>query len=333
MDVLGPIIGETAARIVILAAVLLLIAALTLLLVGLALRIFRGRSFGLRGSRNRAPRLSVPDVLPVDSRRKLILVRRDTVEHLLLIGGATDLVIEQAIQRNVQPAQRGRPPAQGAREGAAPQNGPPAPAPTGAPPAGRPGPRPSPVNPAARPGTPPAQRPPSRPTPVPLRPVNTPGEPATTSSASVVPLGIAAPPRPSRMQPPPAAPIVGAGTALTAPARPTPAAGNSDTPPTSLARTDGAATDAAPIVTVTPDDAVLPAETARTIEAEMAALVPPAAERAEDQVKPADAAPTPVAEEPMVPTESDAEARERAERLSSRESDMAELLGEIFGKK
>ena len=136
------------------------------------------------------------------------------------------------------------------------------------------------------------------------------------------------------MQPPPAAPIVGAGAALTAPARPlTPTAGNNDTPPVNPARPDGAAVDAAPIVTVTPEDAVLPAETARIIEAEMAALVPtPVTDRTEADTKPAEA-PTPVAESPIVPTESDAEARERAERLSSRESDMAELLGEIFGKK
>jgi len=96
IDVLGPIIGEQAARIVILAAILLLIAALALVVVGLAFRIFRGRTFGFRGSRSRAPRLSVPDVMPVDSRRKLVLVRRDTVEHLLLVGGATDVVIETA---------------------------------------------------------------------------------------------------------------------------------------------------------------------------------------------------------------------------------------------
>ncbi|MGV8841593.1 MAG: flagellar biosynthetic protein FliO, partial [Bauldia sp.] len=133
IDVLAPIIGEQAARIVILAAILLLIAALALVVVGLAFRIFRGRSFGFRGSRNRAPRLSVPDVLPIDSRRKLVLVRRDAVEHLLLVGGATDVVIETAIQRAVQPGNR-RPVT------AAPAGGPPAPGPAapGAPAAGRP---------------------------------------------------------------------------------------------------------------------------------------------------------------------------------------------------
>ena len=35
----------------------------------------------------------------VDGRRRLVLVRRDNVEHLLLIGGPTDAVIEPNIGR------------------------------------------------------------------------------------------------------------------------------------------------------------------------------------------------------------------------------------------
>ncbi len=37
------------------------------------------------------------DAAAVDSRRKLVLIRRDDVEHLLLIGGPTDVVVEQNI--------------------------------------------------------------------------------------------------------------------------------------------------------------------------------------------------------------------------------------------
>lgn len=48
-------------------------------------------------SRNRQPRLAVMDAATIDTRRKLILVRRDNVEHLILIGGTTDLVVEQGI--------------------------------------------------------------------------------------------------------------------------------------------------------------------------------------------------------------------------------------------
>jgi hypothetical protein len=36
------------------------------------------------------PRLEVINAASVDGRRRLVLVRRDNVEHLLLIGGPTD---------------------------------------------------------------------------------------------------------------------------------------------------------------------------------------------------------------------------------------------------
>jgi hypothetical protein len=52
-----------------------------------------------RIGRGRVPRLAVIDAMPVDGRRRLVLVRRDNIEHLILIGGPTDVVVEQAIQR------------------------------------------------------------------------------------------------------------------------------------------------------------------------------------------------------------------------------------------
>lgn len=59
------------------------------------------RRFGpLAGLPVRRPgdrRLAVQEVLAIDPRRRLMLVRRDGVEHLLLIGGASDLVIETGI--------------------------------------------------------------------------------------------------------------------------------------------------------------------------------------------------------------------------------------------
>jgi flagellar protein FliO/FliZ len=42
-------------------------------------------------------RLEVVDHASVDSRRKLVLIRRDDVEHLLLTGGPVDVVIETGI--------------------------------------------------------------------------------------------------------------------------------------------------------------------------------------------------------------------------------------------
>ncbi|MBA4784441.1 MAG: flagellar biosynthetic protein FliO [Rhizobiales bacterium] len=61
------------------------------------LRGRRGPSPFIRGGRNRQPRLQVLDAAAVDARRRLVLVRRDDVEHLIMIGGPTDIVIESGI--------------------------------------------------------------------------------------------------------------------------------------------------------------------------------------------------------------------------------------------
>src|SRR5271165_1148137 len=50
-------------------------------------------------ARGRQPRLAVIDHASVDGRRRLILVRRDNVEHLLMIGGPTDIVVEPNIDK------------------------------------------------------------------------------------------------------------------------------------------------------------------------------------------------------------------------------------------
>ena len=60
------------------------------------------RRFGaarLAAGRGRQPRLAVIDAAAVDGRRKLIIIRRDNVEHLLMIGGPTDVVVETNIMR------------------------------------------------------------------------------------------------------------------------------------------------------------------------------------------------------------------------------------------
>lgn len=51
------------------------------------------------GPRGRQPRLAVIDAASVDARRRLVLIRRDNTEHLLMIGGPTDIVIEPNITR------------------------------------------------------------------------------------------------------------------------------------------------------------------------------------------------------------------------------------------
>jgi hypothetical protein len=43
------------------------------------------------------PRLSVSEQAAVDARRRLLLIRRDDVEHLIMTGGPVDVVIETGI--------------------------------------------------------------------------------------------------------------------------------------------------------------------------------------------------------------------------------------------
>ncbi len=71
--------------------------ALLLLIVVLWFMRNRAPSPFVRGGRNRQPRLQVLDAAAVDARRRLVLVRRDDVEHLIMIGGPTDIVIESRI--------------------------------------------------------------------------------------------------------------------------------------------------------------------------------------------------------------------------------------------
>jgi flagellar protein FliO/FliZ len=60
---------------------------------------FRGTGLTAIANRGRQPRLAVIDSANVDGRRRLILVRRDNVEHLLMIGGPTDVLVEPSIVR------------------------------------------------------------------------------------------------------------------------------------------------------------------------------------------------------------------------------------------
>jgi len=75
-----------------------------LALIGAAfwlVRRFGGNRIGASAKGGRLPRLAVIDATPVDNRRRLVLVRRDNIEHLLMIGGPTDIVVEPNIVRAV----------------------------------------------------------------------------------------------------------------------------------------------------------------------------------------------------------------------------------------
>lgn len=102
------ILGESGMKFAVAAVVVLL----GLLCLALVLWIIRGRPSSpfIRGGRNRTPRLAVLDAAAIDTRRRLVLLRRDDVEHLVMIGGPTDIVIETRIvsasAEGAQPVER-----------------------------------------------------------------------------------------------------------------------------------------------------------------------------------------------------------------------------------
>ena len=83
-------------------------------LIGLTawlVRRFGASRLGSGSARGRQPRLAVIDAASVDGRRRLVLIRRDNVEHLLMIGGPSDLVVEPNIVRAVGAREVSREPA------------------------------------------------------------------------------------------------------------------------------------------------------------------------------------------------------------------------------
>ena len=70
--------------------------ALAVLLVGiLVFRLLSGPVMGRKGQR-----LGISEYHEIDKTRRLVLVRRDETVHLILIGGAQDLVVESGISLN-----------------------------------------------------------------------------------------------------------------------------------------------------------------------------------------------------------------------------------------
>ena len=65
---------------------------LILILLVLLMRVFGSGVRGRKGSR-----LGISEYYEIDKTRRLVLVRRDEMEHLLLIGGNQDVVVESDI--------------------------------------------------------------------------------------------------------------------------------------------------------------------------------------------------------------------------------------------
>ena len=55
---------------------------------------------GTRGPTNRlkAGRLTIVENLQLDAKRRAILIKRDETEHLIVVGGLNDLVVESSIK-------------------------------------------------------------------------------------------------------------------------------------------------------------------------------------------------------------------------------------------
>lgn len=70
-------------------------AAAVLLLLLIIMGVWR--AFSPRMSGRRGQRLGISEYYELDKTRRLVLLRRDNVEHLVLIGGSQDMVIEPGI--------------------------------------------------------------------------------------------------------------------------------------------------------------------------------------------------------------------------------------------
>jgi hypothetical protein len=105
---LETIVGDNGSRFIIAAGAV----AIGLLCLVAVLWIMRRRPSSpfVRGGKNRQPRLAVLDAAAVDTRRRLVLIRRDDVEHLIMIGGPTDIVIESRIMLDTAAPESARPP-------------------------------------------------------------------------------------------------------------------------------------------------------------------------------------------------------------------------------
>lgn len=73
-------------------------AGIALLVLIVAFWLYRTLSGPMMGRKGQ--RLGISEYHEIDKTRRLVLVRRDETEHLVLIGGGQDLVIESGINLN-----------------------------------------------------------------------------------------------------------------------------------------------------------------------------------------------------------------------------------------
>jgi flagellar protein FliO/FliZ len=89
-------IAESRPLIIAAVAICFFVAAVLVLLI---FRLAFGRRLRMSGGRGRQLRLGIVDAFDLDRQRQLVIVRRDNVEHLVMIGGPNDVLLESQIVR------------------------------------------------------------------------------------------------------------------------------------------------------------------------------------------------------------------------------------------
>lgn len=82
----------------------LIIALLILLALVAAILIFKLFNQRVRGRKGQ--RLGITEFHEIDKTRRIVLVRRDDIEHLVMIGGNQDMVIESGIESGLMSTQQ-----------------------------------------------------------------------------------------------------------------------------------------------------------------------------------------------------------------------------------
>jgi flagellar protein FliO/FliZ len=88
------------------AIVAFLFAALLVLYI---FRLLFGQRIRGPGGRNRSRRLDIVDTFELGRDRQLVIIRRDNMEHLLMIGGPNDVLVEASIPARAEAPREQRP--------------------------------------------------------------------------------------------------------------------------------------------------------------------------------------------------------------------------------
>ena len=73
--------------------------AFVIALIGMLAFLAKRYGMGYRSVvKNGKRRLAISEIMPLDTKRKLVLIKRDDKEHLIMIGGNHDMVVEKDIR-------------------------------------------------------------------------------------------------------------------------------------------------------------------------------------------------------------------------------------------